>query len=212
MSDSLRWLKADASEKRDAGQSRGVRIARVFLPILAVVLLAGSVIWAQMGPDVEVKKMDLKEVQNTLETARFTSTDSEGRPFVIEADKVLQQDPTTMTATLAKPKGEITMKEGDLLSVTANDGVYDHPNQKLHLQGDVVLNQNKDMTMKTENLDVNLMNKSAVGTAPVHGTSTNGNALEAQGLQLSPGASTLTFTGPAKLILAPQKKTEKAVQ
>jgi lipopolysaccharide export system protein LptC len=211
MSDGLRWLRPDASTPRKIGSLWHVRLARVIVPVVAAGLLVLTVLWAQLNPEAEVKKVDLTEVQNTVETARFTSVDDKGRPFVIEADRVVQQDPSTMTATLAAPRGELTLDNQDKLSVQARDGVYDHPNQKLKLKGEVQLQQNADMTFTTEALDVDLKDRSAQGDAPVQGSSKDGSALQAQGVIMSPNAGVLTFKGPATLTLAP-KKEEKTVQ
>lgn len=211
MADRLRWLKPDPNAFAGVGSSKHVKFARVILPSVAALLLLGTVIWAQLSPQTEVKEAtDLTNVQNKLEAARFTSVDDQGRPFVIEADQVTQQNPSTMTATLAQPKGEVTLEEGDILSVKAKEGVYDHPNQKLELKGDVVMDRNQDMTFTTSEMNVDLKTKSAVGHAPISGSGKDGTELEAQGVTMGPGGKIITFQGPARLTLpAKQKKIEE---
>ncbi len=210
--DDLKWLEPTAPRAvgRNMWESRFVRIARIVVPVMALAILAVTLIWAEMSPETEIKQteQDLSQVQNTLETARFTSTDEKGRPYVIEADHVVQQDPSTMTATLAGPRGEITMEDNDVLSVKAQDGVYDHPNQKLHLKGNVEVQQNADMTLETQSLDVDLTARKATSDQPVKGRTNTGSQLEASGLDMTSGAETVTFIGPAKLIIAPDQETK----
>lgn len=204
--DRLRWLKPDPDAFIKAGSNKHVHFARVILPSAAGLLLLGTIIWAQLSPETEVKQADLTNVQNKLETARFTSVDSQGRPFVIEADQVLQQNPSSMTATLDQPKGSITMQKNDVLSVRAKEGIYDHPNQTLSLKGDVVLDRNKNMTLTTESLNVDLKDRSATGNQPVQGSGTDGSQLQAQGLDMGPDGKTVVFKGPARLTLQPKQK------
>ena len=205
MTSGLGWL--DPKAPRNIGSNKHVLWARVILPLIAVLLFISSIIWAQLGKSVEVKKIDMKDVQNTLETARFSSVDKEGRPYVIEADKVTQQDPTNMTATLEAPKGELSLKDGGTLSVKANDGVYKHNEQKLHLNGGVILQRNKDFTMKTDALDVDMSQNSATGDKPVTAETLNGDQLNAQnGLDMNEEGNLLIFKGPATLTLQPKSQ------
>lgn len=207
MADRLRWLKPDLNAVGTIGSGRHVKFARIVLPSVAALLLIGTVIWAQLSPQTDVKETTvLTNVQNKLETARFTSVDDQGRPFVIEADQVVQQNPSTMTATLAQPKGEVTLEKGDVLSVQAKEGVYDHPNQRLRLKGDVVMDRNQTMTFKTSEMNVDLKDKSAEGHTPVTGSGKDGSALEAQGVAIGPGGKTITFQGPARLTLPAKGK------
>lgn len=202
----LRWLQPDRDRSHLAGEGRHVPLARVALPILVIAIIAVTWIWMQVNPETAVKKVDVKDIQNTLDEARFTSVDDKGRPFAIEADKVLQQNPSTMTATLAGPRGDITLDKGDKLSLKAQKGVYDHPNKMLHLNGVVTLERNADLTITTDQLDVNLNDQSARGNARVNGSTKDGSTIEADGVQVAPGATRLIFTGPAKLTIMPKEK------
>lgn len=202
----LRWLQPDRDRSRLAGAGRHVALIRIMLPALVIVILGATWAWMQLNPETAVKKVDVKDIQNTLDEARFTSIDAKGRPFAIEADKVLQQNPNTMTATLAGPRGNITMGDNDQLSLTAQKGVYDHPNKMLHLNGSVTIIRNADLTITTDQLDVNLNDQSAKGSANVAGHTKDGSTIEAGGVEVAPGAERLIFTGPAKLTIMPKEK------
>lgn len=205
--DNLNWLKADPSRTNNAGRSKHVAFARVAIPVVFLFLIAVSVIWSQSAPTLAVKEVDLKQVQNTLETARFSSMDKDGQPFVIEADRVIQQDPTTMAATLAAPHGEMKTKEGQTLSLTAKDGLYNHNDQNLKLNGDVVLKRDNDLTMETQELDVDLAGKNATGDQPVTAVTAKGDVLKAaNGVELQSGGEKILFKGPASLTLQPKSQ------
>ncbi len=205
MSDKLQWLKVDTNKQ--AGNNRYVAVARVLLPLLAILLLGISIIWSQAGPSIEVKKIDMSEVQNTLETARFTSVDKDGQPFVVEADKVTQQDPTTMEATLAAPRGSMKTKAGETMSLSAKDGLYDHNAQALKLNGDVVIKRDDGLTLETEALDVDLAGKNATGDKPVTAHTDKGDVLKAKsGIDVTEGGEKILFKGPASLTLQPKSQ------
>lgn len=144
-------------------------------------------------------EQDLTSMQNTLETAVFTSVDDKGRPFIVEADKVLQQDPNSMTAILSQPRGTLELNETDRLNVRANDGHYDHNAQKLDLSGDVVINQNDDVTFETSTLNVDIKNNKATNNVPVHAVTKEGHILDAQAVDMTTDGRKIIFKGPATL-------------
>lgn len=205
--DKLDWLKPDAAKAKNAGSNRHVFVARIVLPVLVVIILAISIIWSQSGPSLKVKEATLADVQNTLEEARFTSVDKNGDPFVIEAERVIQQDPATMAAQLALPRGALKTKEGQTVSVTAKDGLYKHNEQELQLNGDVVMTRDDGLTMTTDALDVDLEGKNAKGDKPVTATTANGDVLKAQhGIEVTGGGEKILFKGPASLTLQPKSQ------
>ncbi len=215
MADKLNWLRPTIHSADMARKNLVRRAVKYILPILALLLLLLSFYWAQEGQDIVAVnniEQDLSEMRNTLETARFTSIDNKGRPFIVEADDVIQQDPNSMTAELNAPKGTLELNETDRLNVRANHGDYDHNAQTLDLSGDVVINQNDDVTFETSELDVDIKNNKASNNVPVHAVTKDGHTLDASAVDMTTDGGTIIFKGPAKLtvksLTVPPKETE----
>lgn len=202
MADKLNWLRPTIHSAESARKNLFRRAFKYILPILALLLLSFSFFWAQEGQKIVAvtnDKQDLSQMQNTLETAVFTSVDDKGRPFIVEADEVIQKDPNSMTAKLSAPKGTLELNETDRLNVRANNGNYDHSAQKLDLSGDVVINQNDDVTFETSELNVDIQNNKASNNVPVHAVTKDGHILDAEAVDMTTDGGKIIFKGPARL-------------
>lgn len=207
--DRLAWLKPTLPSRSELQKNTFRRGMKYFLPLLAFGLLGTSIYWAVEGQGtLNVQNLDhnLSGMENTLEEARFTSMDSQGRPFIVEADRVIQQNPNDMTAQLENPKGNLELNHNDALTLTANQGDYNHDAQSLELSGNVILQKNDEITFTTQALSVDINAQKASNNVAVTAITKEGHTLDASAVDMSTDAQQIFFKGPASLTINTQEK------
>lgn len=197
-----------------------VRAGRYALPAVALVL-AGVVIATLMKDPVQDHLSQLPEQERTLpgqsalEGARYEGLDTEGRPFVLTADKALRVLPPNATASdlapaqgetvdLVRPKAALTMSGDKSLELTASEGRFVQDNSTLDLKGGVTLSDQAGNEIWVDNVNVNLTDNALVSDTPVKGHGPDGT-IDAEGLRLEQGGERVIFEGRTTLTL-PAKK------
>ncbi len=201
-----------------------VRIARLILPVLAIVLLAFVIIklngnplqdqLSQIAPDQKTTPG-----QSSLEDARYEGVDTEGRPFVLtaeEATRVMPEDklgtttidPTPLegeTIDLTRPRAQLLDATGSGgMAIEANSGRFEQGPGQLRLEGGVTLSNQDGYALDLKDADVDLVKRSAESQQPVSGKGPAGS-IEASGVKVEDGGQNIIFSGPAKMTFEKQK-------
>ncbi len=132
--------------------------------------------------------------------ARFHGLDKSNQPFNVTAATAVQRDSNTID--LVKVTGDISLKGGIWLSVTANNGVLHLSDRLLDLNGDIAMFNDEGYEFHTESLRVDIGRKYAVSQKPVQGQGPSGT-LKAQGVIMDGIRQVTTFTGPVRMIIYP---------
>jgi len=189
------------SKNQHSRYVKRVRILRYLLPCLLTFVLCLVFFWPQISfywkaPLVKSakEKLILPEItDNRLMTPEYSSVDDEGRPYMIGADWAIQQEGYSME--LESPKGSITMGNNETFSLKAKDGLYNHGEKTLHLEGDVTLTSDQGQSLVTEDVMVDLESKDISSNTPVSGNSFAGK------LKAQKGFETSTADGKKRLVL-----------
>lgn len=203
-----------AGRRYDRGYSRFVAAMKVFLPLVAVVLVGLVVAWPHIKPDSRFRlgfsRIVVNDARsNDVVNPRLVGTDSENQPFSVTADLAKN---VSFTADVDKfwrearpielemPKADITLRDGSWLVLTAETGVLAPARKVLDLAGKVNLFHDSGYEFRTAEAQIDLEQGAAVGDAPVEGQGPFGH-LTAEGFQLLDKGRNILFTGKSKLII-----------
>ncbi|MBL8630537.1 MAG: LPS export ABC transporter periplasmic protein LptC [Rhodospirillaceae bacterium] len=185
-----------------------------FLVLLVLVLpqFMGNDERFRVGTSAAVKEAAVEAL--SMVNARYFGTDKKGQPFSVTAEGVKQHTDDDNKVELSGPQADMTLTNGDWLSVEAKAGLYDRDKETLNLTGDVSLFQDKGYEMHTDELNVQLKDGNAQSRKPVQSQGPFGQ-LNAQGFDLYDKGDRVVFLGPAQLTLvngaqSPFKPDEKA--
>lgn len=201
----LDWVTRGERRAAGRGYTRFVRVMRVILPLAAIALTAVIVLWDEMGRqmakvDQEKFMPEMEEARGELLEPKFDSTDSEGRPYTIIADRARQDDNNPKIMLLQKPDAFIQLGTTETMTGKSQSGVYEQEIGKLFLSQDVQLDHSSGYTLQSNELRVDLKTGEAFSDLPVHVEGEMGT-IDASGLEAYNARGLVIFKGPAKLIL-----------
>jgi lipopolysaccharide export system protein LptC len=171
-----------------------------FLVLLVLVLpqFMGNDDRFRVGTSAAVKEAAVEAL--SMVNARYFGTDKKGQPFSVTAKGVKQKPDDDKSVELTGPQADMTLTNGDWLSVEAQSGLYNRDNETLDLSGNVSLFQDKGYEMHTDEVNVKLKEGNASGRKPVQSQGPFGE-LNAQGFDLYDKGERVVFLGPAQLTL-----------
>jgi lipopolysaccharide export system protein LptC len=196
---------ASARDTHNPKWSRFVRRMRLILPVIALALFAIVFVWSDVQrnnilPSIDAAKMPTNVGQNELVNPRFESVDEKNQPFTITAKRAVQNKSDEQLVMLDEPLGDMTLNSGEKIGIRADRGSFRQDSKILLLRGKVQLNHDKGYQLEMEELDVDLMQNTALSKVDIAGHGPDGT-LAAKGLEGSSETGNLVFNGPAKLIL-----------
>lgn len=201
------WQPRTVSASADVERySKFVGYMRIGLPAIAGVLVVLVIALPQfMGEDerFRISTAPIKEAAVealSMVNARYFGTDKKGQPFSVTAEGVKERDGNDAQVELKAPQADITLTNGDWLSIEATAGLYDRTAETLDLNGSVTLFQDNGFEMQTEALTIKLKDGSAQSRTPVQSQGPFGE-LNAQGFDLFDKGERVVFLGPARLTL-----------
>jgi len=189
--------------KASRAYSRFVQSMKLFLPLVAVILLIMIVIWPHLRADskrfsIGFSNIEISEAKDpSMINARYIGTDNDNQPFSVTADIAKKIEDETQSILLELPKADITLSDGSWLVLTSETGLYDRPSQYLELNGAVNLFHDSGYEMHTDSAGVDLSNGSAESHTPVRGQGPFGR-IESEGFRLIDKGKTIIFTGKSK--------------
>lgn len=203
----LSGLQRDANQTRtgDRGYSKFIKSMRLLLPIVALCILAIVLSWNVISKDDIAPAINEKQTvaaragKNELVNPRFESVDEKNQPYVITADRALQ-DMGDQLMILEKPVADMMLESGNWLAIKSRQGAYTQESRKLLLKEDVELFHDDGYIIKTSELNVDMRAGLANTQTAIRGHGPMGT-LNATGMEASTNAQTLKFIGPAKIVI-----------
>jgi len=137
--------------------SQFVALMKRALPIAAAALVAAVLVYAFLPRPsdkitVTAQKMDV-ENDLTMIKPKLTGADNDGNPFVITAEKAMQDPKYLHRAQLIKIEADMTMKDGRWLNANAAVGFFDMDSGALRLNGGISMYSDSGYELHTERLD-----------------------------------------------------------
>ena len=198
--------------RRRQGWSRTVGLLKVLLPTVAVSLVALVIIWSQVrnsetGFQIGLSLFHAEDARKlNMVNARYAGMSKSRRPYLVTASIAFLDNPRADTIHLTDPKGDVTLKSGAWVALTAPKGDYHQQKQILDLRDGVNLFHDSGLQFDTATARINLEDSSAVGFDPVTG---HGPASEitSDGFRVLDEGNRVIFTGKSYLTLYPRAKT-----
>lgn len=191
--------------------SNFVTLLKLVLPAAALALVALVLLWPQLNPldqrfrlkPVSVGIEDLENLR--MLNPRYLGTDKQNQPYTLIADQATQQSGDSNVTDLVKPKGDITLKKGTWLALSAEAGTYRKQDQLLDLEGNVNLFHDQGYELVTARARINLELGTAAGDDPVAGQGPD-MELQGQGFRVYDRGDRVLVTGKSRLVLHPAAK------
>lgn len=194
--------RASRSAKLGAGYSWFVRIARLTLPLCALVIV-GIVILRLSGGSGQ-QPLNITELPAEEKTvpgeidmvqAKYQGADAQGRPYTVTAEHARRDMASPNSMSLEKPRADIALDDNKWLALHAAKGLYDNEAGSLYLSDGVTIFHDDGYELHMQDMNVILKSRTAATQKPV---ALQGPAalLKAGGMDIQNGGDTIVFSGP----------------
>jgi lipopolysaccharide export system protein LptC len=188
-------------------RSRRVALAKRILPVLAVLLLVVLAVLPDIRSGAAFGRFSYHKASasaphapiSRVSDARYRGVNNQGEKFSISATTATQI--TQNRLQLQRPQGDILLKSGAWLRLTAKRGLYHQQTGMLGLGGDVTLYRADGTTMKTPAALVDMRQGTATGTDKVLAYGPFGTLHAADGFSVRNRGAVVHFNGPIALTL-----------
>jgi lipopolysaccharide export system protein LptC len=175
------------------------------LPTGALLVL-GVIVWSWSNPGTKAFRLDYSATrvdfsgQDEMLKPRFLGIDGRQQRYTVTAEVAMRPERGHEQIFLMKPAADITMKNGDWLTLKAEQGIYDRQAATLELHGSVSMYVDNGFEMHTEKAEFDLSQGTARGNQAVLSQGPWG-VLRAAGFEYSPKGQIFHFSGRPTLVL-----------
>jgi LPS export ABC transporter protein LptC len=147
----------------------------------------------------EVKRAESGEVQ--LTGARYRGLTPAGKPYEITAAKANEAPDGSGRVDMDKPTAVLTMRDGSLVNLQSNAGVFNKQTDIVSMSGAVVVTQpDRDLRLDTEALEANLKAGEMHSDVAVQVQDID-RRINADSMQVYDNGARIVFGGAAKMII-----------
>ena len=171
----------------------------------AITLLVAS--WLGLLYDASDSKLEIKEVtiedsgEITLTGARYQGVTSGGQPFQVTAEKASEASDGSGRIDMQQPRATITMKNGQVIQLHSNYGIFDQPNDQVDMTGSVVVLQpSKNLKLTSEALFADLQLGEMRSLVPVIVTDDK-RRIDAATMTVFDNGDRILFGGTARMVM-----------
>ena len=182
------------------------RLSAVLLGIgVAVTLLVAS--WLGFLRQSSDSKLEIKDVKISnngeigLTGARYHGVTSSGQPFLITADQASEANDGSGRVDMQQPRATITMKNGQIIELQSNYGVFDRPDDVVDLAGDVIVTQPaKNLKLVSDALFADLKLGEMRSLVPVTVTD-DARRIDAETMTVFDNGDRILFGGTSRMVM-----------
>lgn len=175
----------------------------------AIGLVAAIMILAPLSPRGEISflldrnKVAITSQRIEVERAMYRGQDSQGRPFVLTAGKAVQASAELPVVQMEDLVARMELSDGPA-ELQAQEGAYNFDTERVAVQGPVNFKAADGYRMVTNNVDIDLKTRKAVGSGGVEGAVPTGS-FSADRIVADLGERTVALEGNARLRMTPGK-------
>ena len=174
---------------------------------IAVTLLVAS--WLGFLHQSSDSKLEIKDVKMSssgeiaLTGARYQGVTSSGQPFLITADRASESNNGSGHIDMQQPRATITMKNGQIIKLQSNYGVFDQPDNIVDMAGNVVVVQPaRNLTLMSDSLFADLKLGEMRSLVPVTVTD-DARRIDAETMTVFDNGDRILFGGAARMVMQP---------
>jgi lipopolysaccharide export system protein LptC len=177
-------------------RSRRVKLMRVLLPAGIGGLLLLNVGWIAVQSIINsLNTYSSSDVEVRMTNPHYFGRNDQGEHYTVSGLEAVRRMRDSTKITLKAPQLDFRSQSGELTHVTAANGVYDQNTRQLTLMGNVVMSSTgSNLSMKTEEAVVDMINSTISGDKHVEGTTASGH-IEAESFVISQNGRHSVFHG-----------------
>ncbi|UZK69446.1 LPS export ABC transporter periplasmic protein LptC [Sphingomonas sp. S1-29] len=189
-----------------------VKIAQVVLPT-GIGILAAFLVMAPlfMGGDVsfvlDKNKVEVAEERMRIQAARYQGSDSEGKPFVLDAGSAVQKSSAERVVELNRLAAALGMRDGPA-TLKADRGRYDMEQEQVSMAGPIEFRAADGYALDTRDATIDLKTRQLRSAGPVSGTTPQGT-FSGDRLEADLEARTVKMSGNARLRIVPERANRR---
>jgi lipopolysaccharide export system protein LptC len=186
--------------------TRFVAVMKISLPLAALAMVGGILLWPQLFPSVARLRQSLGAIgveelaQSRMVNPRFRGVDDQGQPFALAADVATPSATNPDVTELENPRGDMTRSDGSWVALTADDGTYDRARRLLDLGGRVTVFHDQGYEVQTTKMHFNLGTSIVEGDQPVAGQGPD-TEFQSEGFRIEDRGMRVFLTGQARVMI-----------
>ncbi|WP_158812630.1 LPS export ABC transporter periplasmic protein LptC [Methylocapsa sp. S129] len=203
--------KAFAAAARHSAHVRFLRVALLGGAVGTVALLISIALFDPFGRlagGVSMSGIGVDGTKVTMEHPRLAGFRKDGRPYLVNARKAVQDALHPTLVELHEIDADIALAEGGLAHMTANSGLYDSSKEHMDVSDNVRLKSPQyDMWLKSASIDFH--NGLYVSKEPVTIVTSTGTTLAGDAISAVDNGKELTLEGHVKTTIPPASAADE---
>jgi len=198
-------------------RSGRVRLLRRAMLIAGFATIIGTLAAAFFNPFAEklgslgFSNLSVEGTQIVMERPKLAGFRSDGQPYLLTADRALQDIKQPTMVQLRKVDGDIGMAGGEATHLSADGGVYDSVAENMELSGNVRI-KNGDFTVLLRSAKFNFKSGVYGSDDPVEVRAGDGTTIFADRASATNHGQELSFEGHVQTRIVPQTKQQPAAE
>jgi lipopolysaccharide export system protein LptC len=194
--------------------SRWVRVAKIAIPLSALIALTGVILVAYLDPFRKIENLTFGEVgvsgtNVTMESPKLTGFKNDNRPYEVTASAATQDVRKPNFVELKDLKARIvTDDKGSAAHMEAAIGVLDTQKERLDLKQNVRVITDGGQEVRLRSALVNFKAGSVVSNEPVTVLLGTSGQIEAEGLRVIDNGKVMSFKGRVRTTFAPANSSD----
>ena len=187
--------------------SQFVSLMKRALPVAAAAILAAVIVYSLLpraSDRITVTAEKTGNIQNdlTMGKPKLTGTDDEGNPYVVTAEKAVQDVKNLHHVHLTRMEADMTTADGRWMNTTSARGYFDMDAGLLNLEGGIAFYSDSGYELHTEKLDIEMRKGLFHGPVPVNGHGPFG-AMSSDRFEFNRVKQALVMTGDVHTTIMP---------
>ena len=184
--------------------SRRLSVVLVGIGVALTLVVASWLGFLHKSGDSKLEFKDAKIADSSeiaLTGVRYQGFTSSGQPFLITADQASEANDGSGRIDMQQPRATITMKNGQIIKLQSNYGVFDQPGDVVDMAGDVVVTQpGKNLKLASASLFADLKLGEMRSLVPVTVTD-DSRRIDAETMTVFDDGERILFGGIARMVI-----------